>query len=301
MPNEPVPCRVYADLARSAPVGGVIRRGPSDWVQQLRWNLEEDIFEPGQWLRGRVDADDFHLSPNGRYLVYQASKKGNHRFGGQEPHPLVDWTAISRPPFFTALMLWEHDGRGSHAHFVTDQEVLIGAFSVPQFPAAGEPPPAEMQFVPLERGREEYIARQQLISTFYGWHDTEANVPDYFPRGADYLGKGLPKHSAKRDTSGGRFDLIRSIIGYGGNNPGFVQQAFGVRDRSKDSVLWLPVGTDWADWDCRQRLVWSQGGRIWAFHFASNRRTDLDKAEMLIDLNANRPAGIISPEWARHW
>lgn len=52
---------------------------------------------PGQWLNGRVYERRCDLSPNGEYLVY---------FAANYKPPYGTWTAISRPPYFTALALW---------------------------------------------------------------------------------------------------------------------------------------------------------------------------------------------------
>ena len=32
-------------LARNAPIGVIFRRGPSDWVQLIRWNTDRDSFD----------------------------------------------------------------------------------------------------------------------------------------------------------------------------------------------------------------------------------------------------------------
>ncbi len=45
---------LHAILAREAPVAVLFRRGPSDFVQLLKWNLSDDTFEHGQWLNGRI-------------------------------------------------------------------------------------------------------------------------------------------------------------------------------------------------------------------------------------------------------
>lgn len=41
-------CRLYVLLARKAPVGVIMRRGPSRHVRLIRWRLDGDRFEPGQ-------------------------------------------------------------------------------------------------------------------------------------------------------------------------------------------------------------------------------------------------------------
>ena len=52
----------------------IFRRGPSKWVQLLKWNTDKDEITPGQWLNGRIYADRADLSPYGNYLIYFAAK-----------------------------------------------------------------------------------------------------------------------------------------------------------------------------------------------------------------------------------
>jgi hypothetical protein len=90
-------CRLHVLIARSAPRAVVFRRGPSGQVMLSTWNLETDEIVLGQWFRGRVYDEHADLSPSGTYLVYHAAKyKG----------PLDTWTAISKPPFWTALVVY---------------------------------------------------------------------------------------------------------------------------------------------------------------------------------------------------
>ncbi|MEM7020525.1 MAG: hypothetical protein AAF512_24685, partial [Pseudomonadota bacterium] len=89
--------RLFCIVARSAPVAVVFRRGPTKQVQLLRWNLTNDSFVSGQWLKGRIYERRCDLSPSGDLLLYFAA---NYR------KPYYSWTAISRPPYLTALALW---------------------------------------------------------------------------------------------------------------------------------------------------------------------------------------------------
>lgn len=89
--------RLYCLLARKAPVAVIFRRGPSKAVQLLKWDLSTDELTEGQWFKGRVYERRCDLSPDGKYLIYFAA---NHK------PPYGTWTAISRPPYFTALALW---------------------------------------------------------------------------------------------------------------------------------------------------------------------------------------------------
>lgn len=48
MPEASAPCRLAVFLATGAPLGVVLRRGPSDWTQLIYWDRRSDRFEPGQ-------------------------------------------------------------------------------------------------------------------------------------------------------------------------------------------------------------------------------------------------------------
>lgn len=94
---KPAPtARISALIARKARKAVVFRRGPSRSVLALTWNLADDTLTPGQWFKGRIYERRCDLSPDGELLVYFAGYRGEFR----------TWTAISRPPYFTALALW---------------------------------------------------------------------------------------------------------------------------------------------------------------------------------------------------
>ncbi|PTU74018.1 hypothetical protein DBO85_11685 [Pseudomonas mangrovi] len=107
-------CRLSLKLASKAPVAVVFRRGPSNWVQLIRWDLRNDSVEAGQWFKGRIYPEFSELSEDGELLLYSARKGGwqlRDRNGIGNT-----WTAVSRPPFFTALALWNNgcwDGGGT--------------------------------------------------------------------------------------------------------------------------------------------------------------------------------------------
>src|ERR1700722_4523881 len=126
--------RLYVILARKAPLGVIFRRGPSHHVQLIKWNIERDTFEPGQWLKGRIYERRCDLSPEGDLLLY---------FAANWRDPFKSWTAVSRPPYLTALALWpKGDGWGGGGQFVArdsvqlnhrDQEMFLAdGFSVPE-------------------------------------------------------------------------------------------------------------------------------------------------------------------------
>lgn len=89
--------RLYAIVARIRRRAVVFRRGPSKWVRLLVWDLGSDALVGGQWLKGRIHEQRCDLSPDGGMLAY---------FAASYRAPFGTWTAISRPPYLTALALW---------------------------------------------------------------------------------------------------------------------------------------------------------------------------------------------------
>ncbi len=90
-----VPARIFAIRARDGKSATVFRRGPSKFTQLLKWDLKADTVMPGQWVKKAVYPRRSDLSPDGRHLIYFAATHA----GGDASN----WTAISRPPYWTAL------------------------------------------------------------------------------------------------------------------------------------------------------------------------------------------------------
>jgi hypothetical protein len=93
--------RLYVLLALNGSRDVIFRRGPSDLVLLIKWNLDDDTFEIGQWLKGRVYERRCDLSPDGEMLLY---------FAANFPREYRAYSAISRPPYFTALAIWPKSG-----------------------------------------------------------------------------------------------------------------------------------------------------------------------------------------------
>src|SRR3954471_8954564 len=106
---DPHSARLYVLVARAHRRAVIFRRGPTRLVRLLSWNLANDTIEPGQWFKGRIYERRCDLSPDGELLAYFAA---THR------PPYHSWTAISRPPWLTALTLWpKGDGWGGGGLF----------------------------------------------------------------------------------------------------------------------------------------------------------------------------------------
>jgi hypothetical protein len=84
-------------LARDAPLGLVIRRGPSSRVATILWHRQRDTFELGQWLKGRIYERRCDLSPDGAHFLYFAMN------GQWQSESRGSWSAISRAPYLRAI------------------------------------------------------------------------------------------------------------------------------------------------------------------------------------------------------
>ncbi len=80
---------MFVIQAADAEVAAVFLRGPSDWYHIVRWNMTDDSFERGAWLKGHIYPERAKWRTEPEYESY---------------------TAISRLPWLTALLLWPEDG-----------------------------------------------------------------------------------------------------------------------------------------------------------------------------------------------
>ena len=121
--RAPVTCRLSLVFAAKAPVAVVLRRGPTRWVEVVKWNTDKDSFENGQWLHGRIYGERCGLSPDGKLFVYFAAK-----------HGMVDkskgykdtYTAVSKPPYLTALAMWPQGSTwGGGGRFINNKTLCL--------------------------------------------------------------------------------------------------------------------------------------------------------------------------------
>eukprot|EP01113_Clastostelium_recurvatum_P046748 TRINITY_DN8237_c0_g1_i1.p1 TRINITY_DN8237_c0_g1~~TRINITY_DN8237_c0_g1_i1.p1 ORF type:complete len:427 (-),score=48.40 TRINITY_DN8237_c0_g1_i1:87-1175(-) len=92
--------RVFGMLASDSNVAVLMRIGPKYHTQLILWDRRNDTFTRGQWLKGKVFPERCSLNPDGSLLIYHVSKFHHHVH--------QKWTAVSHPPYFTALVMWPH-------------------------------------------------------------------------------------------------------------------------------------------------------------------------------------------------
>ena len=103
----------------------ILRQGPKRLFRMILWDRDNDTFEDGQWLRHQVYPDRCDLSPDGQYFIYFAlDAKWDSQSKGS-------YTAISRPPWFTALSLYpQGDTWGGGGLFVGNELYVVHSGSL---------------------------------------------------------------------------------------------------------------------------------------------------------------------------
>jgi hypothetical protein len=127
--------RLFVIMARAAPLAVVLRKGPASWAQLTLWKTDSDEFTPGAWFRGRIYEAKCDLSPDGQLFVYSAFQGARLQTSYTQ-----SWTAISRPPWLHALVLWPMGTTyGGGGRFVENRRVVLrGAGEVhPEHPLRG--------------------------------------------------------------------------------------------------------------------------------------------------------------------
>jgi hypothetical protein len=286
-----VSCRLTALLARDVPLAVILRRGPTRRVQLILWHTDSDTFAEGQWFYGRIYEWGCDLSPDGRHFLYLARKTETpERRASTTTHK---WTALSHPPYFTALALWPHgdDWEGGGV-FRSDRslwlnydrrklkkrlykDISIVAGSHPQgFRARslrdGWEIAQEGKFsserlpdgVPGPALRIRAITHQPVIWRKYR-PDRQYCLVEESYREADFT---FTKLTYLVDEATGRQDVIDE--------------------------------TTWSDWDQQGRLVLARAGKLFV-----SLNTDVHPLSMheIADFNNNRPTPLIAPYKARRW
>lgn len=273
------PARLHVLLARSADVAVVFRRGPTKQVLTLRWDLERDKFTKGQWFKGRLFELKSDLSPDGKHLLYFASKQ---KIRDDSP---ATWTAISAAPYLKALVMYKngttYGGGGlwtsNKTYWMDDIVGEVLYRDNPRFHRDVDWKPDQhyngeglnTYYSRLMRDQWslitlfEQIREWQHLSTFekslsYGWALRKiAHIGGLSPRGGGYY---WDEHK-------------------------LVHQDSGVVESYPD---W-----EWADWDRRRkRLLWATGGCLYTAKIGSEGLVD---PRMIVDLNDYEFEELIAP------
>jgi hypothetical protein len=249
---------LFVILARAAPVGVVFRRGPSRRTLLLKWHLRGDTFDQGQWFKGRIYARRCDLSPSGQRLIYFAA---NHR-----RHGPGTWTAISRPPYLTALALWpKGDTWGGGGLFASEDQILLNHRQAEFALADGARLGKNVRVRPLgDRagyGEDKPIHHQQM--TRDGWVMTQACEPGAYSHKRPALWQFItPEIYEKTTVVRKRVFVLRRILSAIGERQGdWYVVDHDVLDKHRQPLVLLPR-TSWADWGGNGDLLFAERGKL---------------------------------------
>lgn len=298
--------RVFAILARQARKAVIFRRGPSKHVQLIKWHLDSDTLEFGQWFKGRIYERRCDLSPSGELLIYLAAKFRCH-------DPMGSWTAISKPPYLTALALWPGTGSWGGGGIFEEEDLLLLNQSPRQDPFPNGYKRRKSMRVEFYKG--------QLDDGPLGWHQLGSGGD--FPIYHSLLLKNQWRHineevhgksEGKLYKYGGNFRpfayekpcrglrLQMQFKGTGQKNQPRYLTNYAVFNSNDELLLDLPR-TDWADWDGHDLVIAKKGKlfRLTSEKIGRNTDSSSDALKPVADLNDLKFSEVIAPPDATEW
>jgi len=279
MTKPPPPARLFVLLASASPVAVILRRGPSRWVQMIKWHTDTDTFEEGQWLHGRIYPERCDLSPDGQLLIYFAGKFNQKTMRGNK----FAWTAISKPPYFTALDIsFQGDTWGGGGIFSTPQQVWFYARNEVNWRLQNLPiTPNNLSFAKPKPTDAPYTYPERMRLHLGGWKEI-ARIDKIYQNAQLTWQRSLNNIVLTyHETSSIKNPRYINIYTLKSNNA---------------AELSLP-GVLWADFDQQGRLVLAKEGKLFS---AALQNGDLQLTE-LADFNGNKPDPQPAPDWAQKW
>ncbi|MBS1714088.1 MAG: hypothetical protein JST30_07090 [Armatimonadetes bacterium] len=316
--------RIDGILASRSPLAVVFRRGPSKLTQLLVWDTDTDSVAPGQWIRGRVYTKRCDVSPDGQLMVGAFTNYSSTR---QLADKIVSksweecgWTAVSRPPYFSAIALWftgsEWNGGG-----VWQEDGRLSLNDPPGLWKEAKAPPSWLKARRMSLGGSEdepvFTTRLQR----HGWDVVrKLKVEILNPSWSDVSKKLLnvleglldPRKQASLDPDQVSSLLEDSVPRWRTDAAGLMVKSFAngrlERHSWHDRGVWKALDSDgrerlslaertfesrWLDVDHRGRVIFGDKGCLWAWDgFPDGSPT------LVADLNANTFENVPPPEWA---
>ncbi|WP_300485821.1 hypothetical protein [Flavobacterium sp.] len=273
----------------------VFRRGPTDWIQMSIWNLDNDTLEPGQWIHKKVPMRNCDISPSGNYLIYAVDNFENGR----------SRTVISKPPFWTALTVWEHGDmlfdKGGGL-FADEKTVVLNVQSTQAL--EHYPVPSHLN-VETFQTQKEYSLSKGHVNLLHehrqeinGW--TEEKDPSFIQKETTPLLQEtnpksiVPKLWKKNITNSAALYWITFY------DPELRKNVDLFYLGRKEEKIKLHDIT-WANIDNRNRIIATKEGKLYASKIAADGSVDYTNLEMMHDLNPLKPSRIPTPLTMKTW
>jgi len=287
--------RLYAILARNSPFGVVFRRGPSKSVLLIGWNTSDDTFQRGQWLKGRIYERRCDLSPKGDLLLY---------FAASYRKPYYSWSAISRPPFLTALALWpKGDGWGGGGHFLSQNRIALNHRDSEMRLAEGFSHPSWLKVKQLGKrpgwGEDVPIWEERLERDGWTLVSHPTGTKDDF--GARVWMEFTPpiKWRKRNPRWPKRYSLEMSITGLKERDgPWYLTEHSVARNEVESDGIGR---SEWADWSQSGDLLFTMDGCLYRAPCRGGVLAPLEDAMKIADFSKLQFEAREAPDEARRW
>lgn len=247
--ENPIAARVFVLIPEKNDNAILLRRGPSKIVGVFQWNIKSDKVVAFQWLKGRIYEYFSDISPNGKYFIYSANKKGN------------GYTAISQSPWLKAISFWNNaGGRGGGIFSGKKQYILYDGSDNYSNYLCEELTLSTTGWQQLEHGV--YPARLQRS----GWKilSKQQSGLVFIKKISDniLLEKVWERNVGKSNTGKGEFSEYHRVI-------------------INSNVIEYPKW-EWCEW-LKNNLVWSENGCLFRASLANKAR--IQKPMLIHDFN----------------
>jgi hypothetical protein len=271
--------RLYAILARRSPIAVIFRRGPSNQVLIIRWDTSNDKFEFGQWFKGRIYERRCDLSPDGDLLLYFAAKY---------KEPLRSWSAVSRPPYLTALAMWpKGDGWGGGGHFLSEHRIELNHRDAEMELAKGFSLPKWLRVCQFgERpgwGEDDPIWSKRLERDGWTLVSWPAKTKDDFGSRVSWEPDPAIKWVKVNPKWPKRYSLEMAITGIKERDgPWYLTEHSVVR---QGKVIDRLGRSDWADWSHTGDLLFAMDGALYRMTCENGTLPALEDATVIADFS----------------
>jgi hypothetical protein len=291
MPAKEAQVRLSILLARHSGKAVIFRRGPSKQVLLISWDRTDDSFYLGQWFKGRIYENRCDLSPDGERLLY---------FAASQKPPHFSWTAISRPPFLTALALWpKGDCWGGGGEFVTKHRVSLNHRAAEMKLADSFTLPKNTVVEPFGEhsgwGEDSPIHEARLSRD--GWKLTSGGKAVEHGFSAPLRWSFSPPQVwSKANPIERELVLHSSLFGIGMRDGPWrvLSHAVAFRDKTLADI----GKSDWAEWDRNGDLLYGAEGRIYRRRLEGK---SLMPEVCLLDASKPRFRELAATEEAKTW
>lgn len=260
-------CRLHGIVARDAPVAVIFRRGPSKHVLLISWNFETDEFSIGQWFKGRVYERRCDLSPSGDLLLY---------FAANQKPPHYSWSAISRPPYLTALAFWPVGDTYGGGGLFRDDTIIELDRPFPLKLAEGFELPSWLRIEHFGARKswaeDDAVWRARLERD--GWQNGAGPV---WEKAHPLMPDQYKLRMTLRDRNHVEYELVR------GTNAHLLDEA------------------EWADWDWRGDLLFATRGVLSRLTYANDALASDEHVRVIADFSSLTFEPLVSPPEARVW